>query len=69
MPMHHANMAIMGQFTAFDPETEDWESYSMWLQFHLQVNGVTDPEMKRAAFFSFCRRETLDVAQAIPAPE
>lgn len=62
-------MAVMEQFSVFDPETENWESYYTRFQFYLQMNGVTDPVMKRAMFFSFCGRKTFNVAQTILAPE
>lgn len=70
MLMHCTNMAAMEQFAAFDPATtEGWESYSMPFRFYFQVNGVTDPQMKRAVFFSLCGRETFNVTWTILAPE
>lgn len=43
-------------------------AYQARLNFFLEANGITEPERKRAVFFSVCSAATFDLARSLLSP-
>lgn len=62
-------MAALGHIEEFDPAfPEKWVAYQARLNFFLEANGITEPERKRAVFFSVCSAATFDLARSLLSP-
>ncbi|KAL1484314.1 hypothetical protein MTO96_050062, partial [Rhipicephalus appendiculatus] len=62
-------MAALGHIEEFDPAfPEKWVAYQARLNFFLEANGITEPERKRAVFFSVCGAATFDLARSLLSP-
>ena len=51
-------MAIHGTIGEFTPKSEDWTSYTEWLQQYFIANDVDGNEKKRAILLSVCGAAT-----------
>lgn len=56
-----SEMAVLPQFTLFNPTSETWESYIVWFECILEANNLTNitDNWKQALFLSYCGTEIL----------
>ncbi|XP_015280720.1 PREDICTED: uncharacterized protein K02A2.6-like [Gekko japonicus] len=61
-------MAGNQKFEAFEPSSEDWDSYLARFEFHLETHDITEETKKRACLLSSCGKDTFDIARSLVAP-
>ena len=61
-------MAAHGTLSEFDPQKEDWISYSEWLQAYFAANKIESAEKKQAILLSVVGEETYQLMQSLVAP-
>ena len=58
---------VVGSIADYTPD-ENWQQYLEWLQFFLEVNGVTNASKKRATFLSVVEPMTFQLLRSLIAP-
>ena len=61
-------MATHGQFGEFNPQREDWTSYTERLQEYFIANGLEDAAKKKAVLLSIVGAETYQLMRNLTAP-
>ena len=61
-------MAAHGRFGEFNPQREDWTSYTERLQECFIANGLEDAAKKKAVLLSIVGAETYQLMRNLTAP-
>lgn len=62
-------MAAHGKLSEFDPQKEDWISYSERLQAYFAANEIENGDKKKAILLSIVGAETYQLMRSLVAPE
>ena len=63
-----ATVALYGQVSTFDPETDDWTQYVERLNYNFVANGIDDATKKRAILLSVVGASTYCLIRNLVAP-
>ena len=63
-----ATVALYGQVSTFDPETDDWTQYVERLNYYFVANGIDDVTKKRAILLSVVGASTYRLIRNLVAP-
>ena len=58
-------MAVHGKLSEFDPQKEDWISYSERLQAYFAANKIENGDKKKAILLSVVGAETYQLMQSL----
>ena len=62
-------MAAHGKLSEFDPQREDWISYSERLQAYFEANDIESADKKKAIFLSVVGAGTYQLIRSLVAPQ
>ena len=57
-------MAYHGTIAEFQPETEDWASYTERIQYYFQANDITTADKQRSILLTMCGIPTLKLIKS-----
>ena len=63
-----ATVALYGQVSTFDPETDDWTQYVERLNYYFVANGIDDATKRRAILLSVVGASTYRLIRNLVAP-